>query len=207
MSGLAFQMNWAVELLNSTFVGGIVIGLLLAVVVARASIWFESYQRRRLACALCMDLVRNISDLIQNLEDNRARHRVIDHEFLETITAEIFIYGRNREHLILISDRELRIEIRDFFNRVAALLAQIRGYLRQFYDANHLGQSMFAKAHLDDAHDACDRLGEMKDRPADRRATDPCRAGNGDRRPQPAGGLHPPLRQGLAMAGSTGRRN
>ena len=158
MSGLAFRMNWAAEVSTSPFVWGIVIGLLLAVVAARASIWFESRQRRRLASALCMDLVRNISDLIQNLEDNRERNRVIDHEFLETITAEIFIYGRNREHLILISDPELRIEIRDFFNRVAALQAQIRGYLRQFDDANHLGKSMFAKTHLDDAHEACDRL-------------------------------------------------
>ena len=157
-------MNWVVDVSTSPFVWGIVIGLLLAVVVARASVWFDSQQRRRLVAALCMDLVKNISDLIQNLEDNRERNRVIDLEFLETITAEIFVYGRNREHLILVSDPELRIEIRDFFVRVAALLAQIRGSLSQFGEADRLGQPVLAKMHLDAAHDVCDRLGEMKDR-------------------------------------------
>lgn len=158
------QTEWVVDALTSQFVWGLVIGLLLAVVVARVSIWFETRQRSRIVSELCVDLTESICELIQDLDDNRHRNRNIDHEFLELISAEISVYGRNREHLVRVSDPKLRKDIQKFFNRVAAYLVQVQWHLRQYYEADRIAQSELAGRHLHDAHQACDRLCEMKDR-------------------------------------------
>jgi hypothetical protein len=161
------------KILESEFVWGIVLGLLLAIFVAIVTTWLNNLQRRRTVAAFCQDLIGSVCDLIQNLEDNRDRNRRIDHEFLETIAAEITVYGRNREHLVFISDALLRKDVRAFFTRVAALLAQIQGRLGQFYEANRIAQSendparkgqleQIANSHLIEAHRACDRLREQQ---------------------------------------------
>ena len=170
-TGLQIQTNWVVDVATSQFVWGLVIGLLLALVVAAFSIWLDTRRRRRLVITLCDDLMSSVCDLIQNLEQNRERTRVIEHEFLDTINAEILVYGRNREHLAVFPNPNQRRQIREFFTRVAALLAQIQWRLRQFYDVDRLDQTTLephqrdelkkvADFHLEEAHKACDRLRE-----------------------------------------------
>ena len=165
-------MSWVTDIATSEFVWGIVIGLLLAVVVAAVVNWFDTQRQRRAVTALCQDLIGSVCDLIQNLEDNRDRNKVIEHEFLETIAAEIGVYARNREHLVLVSDAELQKDIRSFFTRVAALLAQVQWRLRQSYGANQMAnmahmpvekteRTTLAYGHLEEAHKVCDRLREM----------------------------------------------
>ena len=101
-------MQWVSDAATSQFFWGIVIGLLLAVVVAAIQVRLDLRQKRRILVAFCQELITSISELIQDLENNRDRNRIIDNEFLETISAEINVYGRNREHLILIQDSGLR---------------------------------------------------------------------------------------------------
>ena len=168
-------MEWIGRVLTSEFFWGIVIGLLLAIVVAAATIWLDSRRRRWTVAAFCQDLVGSVCDLINNLEDNRDRNRVIDLEFIETIAVEIGVYGRNREHLVVLADAKLRKDVREFFTRVAALLAQIRWRLGQFNEANQRAQAetdplrqmnhkVTATGSLNEAHQACDRLREMNGR-------------------------------------------
>jgi len=165
-------MEWIAEIFKSEFVWGIVLGLLLSIVVAVVTSWINNQQRRRTVAAFCQDIIRSVSDLIQNLEDNRDRNRRIDHEFLETIAAEIVVYGRNREHLVFLKDVQIRKDVRDYFTRVAALLAQIQGRLGQFYEVSRISQGetnpskksgleQIANDHLGEAHKTCDRLREM----------------------------------------------
>lgn len=162
-----------VAVLTSEFVWGIIIGLLLAIVVAIITDWLTSRQRRRTVAAFCQDLIGSICELIQNLEDNRVRNRAIDHEFLETITAEILVYGRNREHLVALNDEKLRRDVRDFFTRTAALLANIKWQLGRFYEANQASKNEpdqtkkrqfeeIAAERLSDAHKNCDALRDIK---------------------------------------------
>ncbi|MBF0268961.1 MAG: hypothetical protein HQL44_10235 [Alphaproteobacteria bacterium] len=165
-------MNWVAHILSSEFVWGVVLGLLLSVVVAMVSSWLETRSRRKNVAFLCQNLIGSVCDLIQNLEDNRDRNRRIEHEFLETITAEVIVYGRNREYLVALPDETLRKDVRVFFTRVAAQLAQVNGFLNRFYEADRALKSEMdsgrkqqheqaAIAFLNDAHKACDRLREL----------------------------------------------
>lgn len=156
-------MRWVVEVLTSEFLWGLVIGLFLALVVAYLSIQLQVRQRRNAALQLCTDLIVSICELIQNIEDHRHPESVINSEFLGTIDAELHVYGRNREHLVLVSDAKLRSDIRRFFTRVAALVAEMRGHLSQYDEAYLLGQSGLAHSHLVNLHQACDQLSEVKD--------------------------------------------
>ncbi len=167
-------MSWFTEALTSEFFWGIVVGLLLSTVVAYITIHLERREKRRIVYELCKDLITSICDLIQNLEDNRQRNKIIDYEFLDTITEEIIVCGRNREDLVLIPGLARRSEFREFFTRVAALVAQIRWHIRQFNDA--YGQAQIEPEnpsqeneaykdynwHLNEAHKACDLLRDMK---------------------------------------------
>lgn len=165
-------MDWVFDVLTSEFFWGVAFGMLLGVFVVVISNWLSKKNQKKIVAALCQDLISSICDLIQNLEDNRNRNRIIDGEFLQTISAEIIVYSRNREHLVHVNDKKLREDIREFFTRVAALLAQIQGHLRQFSDSYTLAQSEanaeqkkikndIAQSHLDKAHSACDLLREL----------------------------------------------
>lgn len=167
-----------IDVLTSEFVWGIVIGLSLAIVVAGATILLDNRRHRRRVAAFCQDAIGSICELIQNLEDNRNRNRVIDQEFLEVIAAEITVYGRNRELLVLLEDQQLRKDIREFFTRVAALVTQVQTSLRLFAQAIDIAgitgtttdastkasAEASATGHLQNAHNVCDRLRDLMSR-------------------------------------------
>lgn len=165
-------MNWTTEVLTSEFFWGIIAGLVLAAAGAAFSMYLDSRRRRKDIAVFCLDLIRSVSDLIQNLEDNRDRSRVIYHDFLGTIEAEIGVYARNREQLALLPDTGIRKEVRNFFTQAAAFLAQIKWRLGLFYEANNLAQTQsnpsaaneavrLAEMNLREAHDACERLHKL----------------------------------------------
>jgi|GEM_PF-6839988 len=160
-------MDWVINVATSEFLWGIVLGLLLAVVVAAATIRLDQRRNQKMVARLCQDLIGNVCDLIQNLEDNRDKNRVIDHEYLETITAEIIVYGRTREHLVVMNDAKLRNDIRDFFVRVAALLAVIRNQLARFQEAHDKGDTERCYLFLGEAHRRCDNLRDLLNRRGD----------------------------------------
>jgi len=167
-------MEWVEEILKSQFVWGIVIGLLLSVVGAMTMTMLSKRERRTLAASFYQDLIGSITDLIHNLEDNRERHIIIEHEFLDAIGTEISVYDRNREHLVYINDVQLRKSIRNYFSRISVLLVQIQRCLRQFYDLNRQIRTETDTMRRDEAersanntlvkaHALCDKLREMRD--------------------------------------------
>jgi hypothetical protein len=124
------------KLLASEFFWGIVIGVILSLTSAVAATKFQAIQSRNerniTIRKFLADAIGNIKEYADRLSDLRERSKVIDHEFLNLMEIEIGIYGRNREHLIWLSDDNLRKEVLDFFNRVASHIVRIRAHLNEF---------------------------------------------------------------------------
>ena len=162
-------MEWVAEVLTSEFFWGIVFGLILSVFGTFVSAWLNNFQRRKTVAVFCQDLIGSISDLIQKLEENRERNQLIDHEFLNTIDLEIQVYSRNREHLVVLDNTQLQRDVWNYFTRVSVLLAQIQWHLAQSFEFRSQSQLLGDDAevrsnqHLNEAHNRCDRLREMKD--------------------------------------------
>jgi hypothetical protein len=162
------------KLLASEFFWGIVIGVILSLTSAVAPTKFQARQTRNerniTIRKFLADAIGNIKEYADRLSDLRERSKVIDHEFLNLMEIEIGIYGRNREHLIWLSDDNLRKEVLDFFNRVASHIVRIRARLNEFqkgFDLVKNGnldqprktevESAF-NTQLAEAHKRCDAL-------------------------------------------------
>jgi hypothetical protein len=166
-------MNWLTAVLTSEFVWGIILGMLLAIVVAGANAWIDTERRRKNTQILFFDLVNSVCDLIDALEDHRGRTRLIEKEFLELIDAEIAVYGRTRVYVTVLQDVQLRRDVRDFFTRVAVTVAKVNSNLRRFIENEAIarsGSAQYTTARaagndaLSEAHRACDRLRELATR-------------------------------------------
>jgi len=118
----------------------------------------------------CEDTVHNISEYIKNLNDYRDRSQTIDSEFIDLVDVEIIVYGRNREHLIHIKNKDTRKSIRDFFTDVTIQVSRIRNNLSFFqnemdrrnqFPINSAQYSLHqrnATEFLNKAHACCDKL-------------------------------------------------
>lgn len=166
--------SWILYVGASEFAWGIIIGLMLSLFISVVTASLASRQRRRLVNAFCHDLIGSVCEYIDSLDENFDRNRVISHEFLDNMAAEIAVYSRNREHLVLVKDAQLRNDVRAFFTQVAARVAVIRMRLAQYYDLYRAYQNAperddllkAARENLDEAHRACERLrklGSMRD--------------------------------------------
>jgi hypothetical protein len=96
---------------------------------------------------------------------------VIFHDYLALIDVELAVYGRNREHMIQLSETS-RTEVRDFMNDCAVKKADIASKLEQFYRLDALANQVQASGQgpqaqriqqqalvlLNEAHNAADRL-------------------------------------------------
>lgn len=159
-------MDWIMDVVTSEFIWGIVIGLLLSVVISIVTANLAYRRQQRVVAAFCQDLIASVSELIASLDENVDRNRVIRHEFIENIAAELVVYGRNREHLIHIRDARLRKDIRMFFTDVTSRLAVVRVQLAQYYECwreyqrepSRVELKEAANSYLAEAHRVCDRL-------------------------------------------------
>ena len=165
-------MDWVWDVLRSEFLWGLILGLLLSIVVAAVTLWLQDRRKRLLVLRFCQDLIDSVCDQIDNLENHRERTRVIHHDFLSVIQAEITVYARNREHLVQIHDQTLRRDVVKFFARAAGLLAQIGSKLQLFSEAHAFVQQdpdtqrqqqtkNLANNILSEAHNICDKLREL----------------------------------------------
>jgi hypothetical protein len=114
------------------FTLGTIIGIVLSVFSALLLFWKQREASRCAIKTVCLDLIENISRIIDDLEENRARNRVIDHEFLDLIEVELTVFGRTREHTAILSDSVLRKSIRDFFVKIAIFRVRINLALASF---------------------------------------------------------------------------
>lgn len=129
-------------------------GLISGVVLSFASAWFLSWlgmrnSKRHLRenqKEFCAEIIENVYDVIKAMDENRERNRVIDHEFLALLDAEISIYGRNRENLILLS-RPTRAKMRSFMSNVATRRAKVGRFLNMFDEALRESRNLKTSGH------------------------------------------------------------
>ena len=161
-------MDWLSEVITSQFVWGTVLGVCLSVLTARASIYFQLRDQEERVQKFSQDLIRNITDYAESLSEARERSHAIHHDILALIENEIGIWGRNREHLFLISDDKTRKSIRDYFSRCAKLLVDTKVGLAAFSESTRIADTagegegghnrQLALTHLQNANNACDKL-------------------------------------------------
>jgi hypothetical protein len=160
------------RIITSEFVWGIAIGSALTIVGAFMAVRIQKRRFTEVVVRFCEDAIANVCEFIQNMDDHRNRAKAIHPDFLALIEAELVVYGRNREHLIHIQDKNLRREVRDFFARVSVQLTIVRHNLALFTDALQRFQMLppgtppeeaaryeqGASAPLSEAHRACDAM-------------------------------------------------
>jgi len=162
------------KILAAEFVWGIVLGSLLTIAGAFMVHYLSNRRRKSAAVALFRDLIQSMTDLIQTLMDSRSRNERIGPEFLDTINAEIAVYNRNREKLILLEDSLLQKDIREYFARAAGLFSQLQTCSRKFREAYLRSRSASDPVERESSEDAaflffgeinriCGELGKMRD--------------------------------------------
>jgi hypothetical protein len=136
------------DILTGEFFWGIVVGLLLSFfggwVLAKFTVSMTQANAKKLIIRFCIDTIRNIQNIIREMDSTRDRTKGIHHDFLSLLDVEITIYGRNREHLIHLPDDE-RNEVRKFMNDVAVKKAEVANQLDQFYRLNSLADQIQAE--------------------------------------------------------------
>jgi hypothetical protein len=167
-----------VEILTGEFFWGIIIGLFLSVVggltLAQFSIYLTEKKQTERIYRFCSDTITTIREIVGEMDGIRDRTKTIHHDFLELINVEIAIFGRNREHLILLPE-EIRKEIRKFITDCALRRAEILWRLQEFQrhyilvdeftkagDTFQAGQhQQLCDSHLADAHRSVDKLARI----------------------------------------------
>jgi len=161
------------KILAAEFVWGVVLGSLLTIAGAFMVHYLSDRNRKASAVELLRDLIRSLTDLIQTLIDCRDRDERVGPEFLDSINAEIAVYNRNRESLVLLRDAGLRKDIREYFARMAGLFPQLHGYFgkfREFYFQSLNDPDLATRSAAEDralyslfeAHRICDELAKMR---------------------------------------------
>lgn len=132
-------------ILSSDFFWGIFIGLLLSIIGSYSLAYFshkrQKQHQRAVIIVFFKDSVENIAATIAKMDETRDRSKAIHHDFLNLIDIEITIYGRNREHMVLLPD-DTRENIRTFMNNCAIKRAEIQNKLQDYYDYNRLADQV-----------------------------------------------------------------
>ena len=157
------------QILQSEFVWGVVLGVLLSVISSWASIQLQNREQIRRVRAFVADTVRNLRDYGRSLDENRDRNGVIYNDILELIEAEIGVWGRNREHMIMIGDTTARNGVRDYLASAAKYCLETKSLLASFTESMNQTRSAQtdalrhsweadANSKLKAAQDRADRL-------------------------------------------------
>lgn len=122
-------------ILESEFVWGIVIGVVLTGLGTWLQVLLQSWQngRERLTAArdFAIDTVRNIQRIVGDMEETQRPINAIHHQLLTLFDMEVNVFGRNREHLVSLP-LPIRDNVRAYMNDCALIRAQIGGGLTEF---------------------------------------------------------------------------
>lgn len=162
-----------VNVLNSEFFWGILVGSALTIIGAYISFFLQARRQKQIIKRFCYDSITNLSEYIQNMDAHRDRARQIHDEFIALIEAEIQTIMRNKEQMVYIDSEALRRRLRDFFVTTAVQLALVKNNLNRFYQADKLAKSATdestqkladqeANLTLADAQKACDKLAALR---------------------------------------------
>ena len=135
-------------ILTGEFFWGVIVGLLLSFVagwvLAKFTVSMTQANAKKVIIRFCIDTIKNIQNIIAEMDSTRDRAKAIHHDFLTLLDVEFNIYGRNREHLIHLPDEE-RNQVRKFMNEVAVKKAEVVNKLDQFYRLNALADQIQAE--------------------------------------------------------------
>ena len=163
------------EILKGEFFWGIVVGLFLSLLgayaLAKFNVSLTQNHQKQVVVKFVIDTIKNLQNIINEMDSTRDRTKAIHHDFLALIDVEIGVYGRNREHLIHLPE-PTRNEVRKFMNDCAVKKAEIVSKLGQFYQLDSLANQILAagrgpeaqrkridsEAPLADAQKAADKL-------------------------------------------------
>ncbi len=142
------------EILTGEFFWGVIVGLLLSFVagwvLAKFTVSMTQANAKKVIIRFCIDTIKNIQNIIVEMDSTRDRAKAIHHDFLILLDVEFNIYGRNREHLIHLPDEE-RNQVRKFMNEVAVKKAEVVNKLDQFYRLNALVDQIQAEGRAPEA--------------------------------------------------------
>lgn len=170
------MLDWIMKIVASEFLWGIVLGLIIAAIGAYLQAQFLyrrtiSLQRSDVSL-FCMDIIRNIMRISDDIAEARRRSRLIHHDLLALIDVEVGVFGRNREHTIRL-DHSLRDEVRKYITDCALRRAEIGMKLAEFDRQMQLSRDLQAAGNgpqaqrmeeqaangaLNEAHKAMDEL-------------------------------------------------
>jgi hypothetical protein len=138
------------RLLASEFFWGIIVGLLLTILGSYLLVKFQTNEqeksRQRLVRDFCHDTIKNIYQIIDEMNDNYAKSQVIHNDYLNLLDVEIAVFGRNREHLVVLP-AELREKVRAFINQCGLRKAEISGLLTLFTNKWNQANDMETQGH------------------------------------------------------------
>lgn len=167
--------DWAITILTSEFVWGVLTGLALSIAGAAIQIHLTRKAHIRLqkedVAAISIDMVRNIMRVTEDISEARRRSRVIHSDLLILLDAETAVFGRVREQTIRLPD-DLRAELRKFVIDCALRRSEIGNKIDLFNEQWKMGgefeqkqmneEAAAAKANanntLSEAHRSVDEL-------------------------------------------------
>ncbi|MGH0000788.1 hypothetical protein ACQU0X_11985 [Pseudovibrio ascidiaceicola] len=128
-------------ILQGEFFWGVIVGLFLSFnggwVLAKLTVTMQQAQARKTIARFSADTIKNIQSIIKEMDLTRKRAKTIYHDYLALIEVEVEIYGRNREHHILLADED-RAAVRQFMSNVAIKRAEVADNLSRCYQQNNL---------------------------------------------------------------------
>lgn len=152
-------MGWVPAALTSEFLWGTVLGVVLSVVTASAQMHFQRKSQANTVRKFADDLISNLVDYAESLAEARERSSAIHYDILVLIEGEISIWGRNREHLIVIESKDIRKSLRNYFARCAKLVVDTKYHLEQFNKLHQLAIQNNENEDSENRKSAIDNLG------------------------------------------------
>jgi len=126
---------WIWNVLTSEFFWGVIVGIFLTVVGSFFLAWFtairQRQERKEILKAFCADTITNIRQIVDDMDNTRSKGKIIHGDYLTLMDVETNVFGRNREHLVILP-AQLRDRIRRFVTDCAIRRAEIGNQLTLF---------------------------------------------------------------------------
>jgi hypothetical protein len=133
-------MEWIVKVLTSEFFWGVIVGVVLSDIQARLTVRRQKKAQKDLIKSLCVDIVNNITAIVQDMNEFRQRTQDVYADGLRLMDIELNIYGRNREHTIHLPT-SVREKVRKFVTDCAIRRGEVGNYIVQYHRLRTLAQS------------------------------------------------------------------
>jgi hypothetical protein len=138
------------HVLTSEFFWGVIVGVVLtgigAWLQALFVIWRQQKAQKELIRNFCIDTVKNIRTIVDDMVDHRQRTQGIHGDYLALLDIELNVFGRNREQLTHLPN-PVRENVRKFVTDCAIRRGEIGTNIAQFSRLRTLADQMQSQGH------------------------------------------------------------